>query len=619
MRPPAPPNIRLYAARRALALAAVALSILLCGSVLAQAAGPGRISHAIAMHGAPALGPDFDHLPYANPSAPKGGVLHLGALGAFDNLNPYGVNAGTTAQGIAGAVYESLMARSTDEPFTLYGLIAQTIETDEARSFVTFRLNPAAHFSDGAPITARDVLFTFNLLKTKGRPQQRAAYALVRSIDAPDEHTIHYDLSGAADRELPLILALMPVLPAHAMNEKRFAEQGLAIPLGSGPYIVAEVKPGEKLVFRRDRNYWAKDLPIMRGLYNFDEVDFDYSRDDNSLFEAFKAGLIDFHQESEPHRWMEGYDFAAARDGRVIVEALPLGGPKGLEGLAFNTRRAIFADPRLREALAMMFDFEWINANLYSNLFARTKSFFDESELSSSGRPASAAERALLAPFPGAVRDDIMAGRWTPPRTDGGGRAREIARRAHDRAASAGWRLNNGVLTRDGQPLSFEILVASRDQERLALNYAGQLRRIGVEARVRAVDEVQYQRRRQRFDFDMMVGLWQASASPGNEQRMRWGGDSADQEASYNLAGAKSPAIDAMIAALQAARSPEDFVTAARALDRVLLSGFYVVPLFHARDQWIAYWRRIAHPKALPHYGQPLFGDVLESFWRVAE
>ena len=224
MRPPAPPNIRLYAARRALALAAVALSILLCGSVLAQAAGPGRISHAIAMHGAPALGPDFDHLPYANPSAPKGGVLHLGALGAFDNLNPYGVNAGTTAQGIAGAVYESLMARSTDEPFTLYGLIAQTIETDEARSFVTFRLNPAAHFSDGAPITARDVLFTFNLLKTKGRPQQRAAYALVRSIDAPDEHTIHYDLSGAADRELPLILALMPVLPAHAMNEKRFAE-----------------------------------------------------------------------------------------------------------------------------------------------------------------------------------------------------------------------------------------------------------------------------------------------------------------------------------------------------------------------------------------------------------
>ena len=357
----------------------------------------------------------------------------------------------------------------------------------------------------------------------------------------------------------------------------------------------------------------------MRGLYNFDEVDIDYSRDDNSLFEAFKAGLIDFHQESEPHRWMEGYDFAAARDGRVIVEALPLGGPKGLEGLAFNTRRAIFADPRLREALAMMFDFEWINANLYSNLFARTKSFFDESELSSSGRPASAAERALLAPFPGAVRDDIMAGRWTPPRTDGGGRDREIARRALDRAASAGWRLNNGVLTRDGQPLSFEILVASRDQERLALNYAGQLRRIGVEARVRAVDEVQYQRRRQRFDFDMMVGLWQASASPGNEQRMRWGGDSADQEASYNLAGAKSTAIDAMIAALQAARSPEDFVTAARALDRVLLSGFYVVPLFHARDQWIAYWRRIAHPKALPHYGQPLFGDVLESFWRVAE
>ena len=594
------------------------LLFLLCGPAPAQDAGAGRISHAIAMHGAPALGPDFDHLPYADPRAPKGGVLHLGALGAFDNLNPYGVNAGTTAQGIAGPVYESLMARSLDEPFTLYGLIAETIETNEARDHVTFRLNPEAHFSDGAPITARDVIFTFNLLKTKGRPQQRAAYALVRAVDAPDARTVHYDLSGADDRELPMILALMPVLPAHAMTEKRFAEEGLAIPLGSGPYRVAEVKPGERLVLRRDRDYWAKDLPIMRGLYNFDEVDFDYSRDDNSLFEAFKAGLIDFREESEPHRWTEGYDFAAVRDGRVVVEALPLGGPKGMTGLAFNTRRALFADPRLREALAMMFDFEWINAKLYSGLYTRTTSFFDESELSSSGRPASEAERALLEPFPGAVRDDIMAGQWKPPRSDGGGRDRDIARRALESADAAGWRLSNGLLTREGRPLSFEILVASRDQERLALNFAGQLRRIGVDAKVRAVDEVQYQRRRQRFDFDMMIGLWQASASPGNEQRMRWGGDSADQEASYNLAGAKNPAIDAMIAALQAAHQREDFVTAARALDRVLLSGFYIVPLYHRRDEWVAYWRRIAHPAALARYGQPLFGDVLEVWWRRA-
>ena len=602
-------------------LLAAILLLTLAGAVtsLAQEAGENQITHAIAMHGEPALGPDFDHLPYANPTAPKGGVLRLGALGAFDNLNPYGVNAGTTALGLTGAVYESLMARSTDEPFTLYGLIAQTIETDPARKNVIFHLDPAAHFSDGAPITAKDVVFTFNLLKTKGRPQQRAAYALVRSIDAPDPKTVRYDLTGADDRELPLILALMPVLPAHVMTEKRFSQEGLAVPLGSGPYVVSEVKPGEKLVLRRDPNYWAKDKPISRGLYNFDEVDFDYGRDDNSQFEAFKAGLIDYREETEPNRWLNGYDFAARRDGRVAVEALPLGGPKGLQGFAFNTRRENFADPRLREALAMMFDFEWINAHLFSNLYTRTKSFFDESELSSSGRPASAVERALLAPFPGAVREDFMEGRWTPPRSSGDGHDRDMARRALALAASAGWRLQNGALTRDGAPLKLEIMVANRDQERLALNYAGQLARIGVAAQVRTVDEVQFQRRRQRFDFDMMIGLWQASASPGNEQRMRWGGDSAEQEASYNLTGAKSAAIDAMIAALQAAQTEEDFMAVARALDRVLLSGFYVVPLYHNRDQWVAHWRRIAHPDVLPRYAQPLFGDVLETWWRSGD
>ncbi|HUO55170.1 MAG TPA: extracellular solute-binding protein [Rhodoblastus sp.] len=578
-----------------------------------------RITPAIAMQGEPALPSDFACLPYADPHSRKGGKLRLGEFGAFTNLNPYGVNAGDSAAGLAGPVYESLMARNFDEPFTLYGLVAQTIETDDARDYVTFRLNPKAHFSDGVPITARDVIFSFNLLKAKGRPQQRAAYSLVRGVEALDDHTIRYDLASADDRELPLILALMPVLPAHAMTEQRFTDEGLAIPLGSGPYKVTEVKPGEKLVLRRDPAYWGKNLPINCGLYNFDEVVFDYGRDDNSLFEAFKAGLIDYRQETDPHRWVGGYDFAARRDGRVVVETLPLGGPKGLRGFAFNTRRPLFKDPRLREALAMMFDFEWLNANLYSGLYTRTRSFFDESELSAYARPASAAERALLAPFPGAVRADIMKGTWAPPHSDGSGRDRGMARKALALAKQAGWTLQNGVLTRDGQPLVFEILVGDREQERLALYYTGLLRRIGVAARVRLVDETQFQGRRQRFDFDMMIGLWQASASPGNEQRMRWGGDSADQEASYNLAGAKSAAIDAMIAALQAARNREDFVTAARALDRVLLSGFYVVPLYHLHAQWVAYWRRIGHPAALPHYAQPLFGDALESWSLAAE
>jgi peptide/nickel transport system substrate-binding protein len=570
-----------------------------------------RITHGIAMHGEPALPPNFAHFPYADPQAKKGGVLKLGAYGAFDNLNPYGVNAGSTALGLIGPVYESLMARNLDEPFSLYGLVAESIETNDARDFVVFRLDARAHFSDGAPISAKDVLFSFNLLKNHGRPQTRAAFALAAGVSAPDARTVRFDLTGADDRELPLILALMPVFPAHAMTEKSFLDNGLAVPLGSGPYKVTEVRPGEKLALSRDDAYWGRDLPSARGLANFDRVDFLYGRDDNGLFEAFKAGLIDVREESDPHRWAKAYDFPARARGEVAVEALPLGGPKGMQGLAFNTRRPLFADPRLREALAMMFDFEWINANLFDGLFTRTRSYFDQSELSAAGRPASAAERALLAPFPGAVRDDILEGVWAPPGTDGSGRDRAIALRALKLAEQAGWRMEDGALRKDGRALAFEIMTQTRDQERIALTYAGHLRRIGVEARVRPVDEVQFQRRRQKFDFDMTFALWQASASPGNEQRNRWSAEAADREGSYNFSGAKNPALDALIAALVAAKSREDFVTAVRALDRVLLSGFYAVPLFHRDHQWIAYRRRIGFPDRLPRFAQPLFDDAL--------
>ena len=319
------------------------------------------------------------------------------------------------------------MARSGDEPFTLYGLIAQSIETDAARSHVIFHLDPRARFSDGEPITSQDVRFTFDLLKSKGRPQQRAAFSLVRSIDTPDPLTVRFDLSGIDDREMPLTLALMPVLPRHRVDPERFEDSSLDIPIGSGPYVVSAVQPGESIVLTRNPDYWAKDLPISRGLYNFDEIRIEYFRDANSLYEAFKAGLIDYRDETDPTRWLTGYDFPAAADGRIRKESLPLGTPKGMQGFVFNTRRAIFADVRLREALGMMFDFEWINMHLYGGLYHRTKSFFDESELASTGRPASDRERALLAPFPGAVRSDILEGRWAPPVSDGSGRDRAMA------------------------------------------------------------------------------------------------------------------------------------------------------------------------------------------------
>lgn len=584
----------------------------------ARGAEAGRISHGIAMHGAPALPADFAQLPYVNPDARKGGRLSLAFQGTFDGLNPYNLRAGSAAQGLAGNVFQTLMARSLDEPFTLYGLIAQTIETDAARSYVVFRLDSRAQFSDGTPITAADILFTFDLLKTRGRPQQRIAYELVRSIVAEDDRTVRYDLTGANDRELPMTLALMPVLPKHKTDVERFSDSSLEIPVGSGPYRIASIKPGEEMLLKRNPDYWARDLAVCRGLYNFDEIVISYYRDANSMFESFKAGLVDYRIEGNPTRWKTGYNFPAMRDGRVKKEELRVGTPRGMEGFAFNTRRPLFKDVRVREALAIMFDFEWINHNLFDDLYTRTISFFDNSDLSSAGKPASAEERALLAPYPGAVRADIMEGRWRPYVADGSGRDRQQARTAFDLLAQAGWKLDHGGLEKGDADFEFEIMVADRNQERLALNYASSLRRIGVLARVRTVDEVQYQRRRQRFDFDMMLGTWVASASPGNEQRMRWGAASASQEASFNLSGASAPAIDALIAAMLAARTREEFVTAVRAYDRVLLSGFYIVPLFHTVYQWDAHWTRIQRPEALPRWAAPLFATTLDTWWSAA-
>ncbi len=392
--------------------------------------------------------PDFAALPYVDRNAPKGGRLRLAYLGTYDSLNPFNVKALSTAEGLDDHVFQTLMARSRDEPFTLYGLIAQSIETDASRDYATFRLDPRAHFSDGSPITAEDIRFSFELLRSKGRPQQRAAFGLVKSVETPDPLTIRFDLGGVGDRELPLILALMPVLSRRHTDAEHFEDQTLAIPIGSGPYVVANVDPGRGLTFRRDPNYWAKDLPISRGLYNFDEIDIDYFQDETSLFTAFTAGLYDVRIEDDATRWRDGYDFPARRRGEVVVEELPIGLPRGMSGFAFNTRRAVFGDVRVREALASMFDFEWINATMFAGAFARTMSYFDDSELSGAGRPADAAERALLAPFPDAVRADVLDGRWRPPVSDGTGRDREIARRALAELSLAGYALRGGVLQR---------------------------------------------------------------------------------------------------------------------------------------------------------------------------
>jgi peptide/nickel transport system substrate-binding protein len=569
-------------------------------------------AYAIAMHGAPAMPQAFAVMPYVNPEAPKGGRLIQGILGTFDSLNPLIVQ-GLAVQAIRGYVVESLMARGYDEPFTLYGLLARSVETDDARSFVTFTLDPAARFSDGVPVTAEDVVFSWQLLRDHGRPNHRSYYSKVARADILSERSVRFDLTGSDDRELPLILGLMPVLPKHAIDVATFENSTLTKPIGSGPYVVAAVDPGKSVTFKRDPNYWGRALAINRGLWNFDEVRFDYYRDANAYFEAFKAGLYDVRSEEDPGRWQTGYDVPAVRDGRIIKETFADAMPKLSSVFVFNLRRPIFSDIRVRQAITLLFDFQWVNRNFFYNLYERSGGFFDGSELSAYRRPAEARERALLARFPGAVRLDVLDGTWSPPVSDGSGRDRARLRQALALLGGAGYEFK-GTTLRDRtthRPLSFEIMVTSRDEERLALAFASNLARAGIDARVRLVDAVQYDQRRLSFDFDMIEYRWEQSLSPGNEQSFYWGSAAADQQGSRNYIGVHSAAIDGIIAAMLEARDRPDFVAAVRALDRVLMSGCYVVPLFYLPEQWVARWAYIQHPAPTS-----LSGYLPETWWR---
>lgn len=567
------------------------------------------------MHGTPALPADFSHLPYVNPAAPKGGRLVQGILGTFDSLNPLIVR-GLAVQQIRGSVIESLLARGNDEPFTLYGLLADSVQTDDARTEVTFHLNPRARFSDGHPVLAEDVLFSWELLRDHGRPNHRLYYAKVTEAKAIDQHTVRFRFSDAGDRELSLILGLMPVLPKHAVDVATFEDTSMAPPLGSGPYRVTNVKPGTSVTLTRDPNYWGRDLPINRGLWNFDEIRLDFYRDANTQFEAFKRGLYDFRVETEPLRWHEGYDLAAVKSGALIRDVIKPGVPNPSEFLVFNTRRPLFADIRVREALSLLYDFEWINRNYFFGLYARSAGFFAGSELSAYTRPADARERNLLAPFAGHVRPDILDGSYRLPVTDGSGRDRATLRRALTLLQQAGYELKDGKLRqhKTKAPFAFEILVTTRDQERIALAFSASLKRAGIQASVRAVDAVQFDQRRLAFDFDMIQNRWDQSLSPGNEQSFYWGSEAADHQGTRNYMGAKDPAIDAMIEALLAAHERPAFVSAVRALDRVLISGFYAIPLYNVREQWIARWNRIERPAATA-----LTGYLPETWWHKPE
>ncbi|EJF88731.1 extracellular solute-binding protein [Bartonella tamiae] len=576
----------------------------------------------IAMHGQPELDANFKHLPYADPTAKKKGEISYGVIGTFDGLNPFVIKSfRTTARGLfadeqfGGLVFESMAVRSRDEPFTIYGLIAEKIKLNDERTEIVFHINPLARFSDGVPITSEDVIFTINLLREKGRPPFDRHMKRIETIEKIDEHTIKLTFPHSKDREFPLILSTsIPILPKHAIDVDHFEENGLTPLMGSGPYMISRIDPGERIVYKRNENYWGYDLAVNQGINNFETIKIVYYRNDNTRFEAFKKGILDvfIEEPANPNRWRLSYDFPAVKDGRVIKESFQKKTPADMLGFVFNTRKVIFQDRRVREALSLVFDFEWVNNNLYNNVYKRTEGFWAGSNLSAVGRTASEKERELLAPYPDAVLPTVMNGTWHTPTTNASGMDRDLTQIAWKKLVEAGFsRKNKKAIGPNGQIFKFEIMTQTLEEEKVALAYQRSLARIGIDVDVRTVDDTQYQNRLSSFDYEMIVGKLRASLSPGNEQINRWGSASRDIEGSFNFAGAADPAIDAIITAMLNATTNEDFVASVRALDRILISGNYYLPLYHLPDQWIARWSHIKHPSYTS-----LYGYRLPTWWR---
>ena len=584
----------------------------LCLGIVAMAStAKAEPVHAIAMHGEPALAADFTHFPYVNPQAPKGGRVTYAVSGTFNSLNPFIVQ-GDAARGLFDQelgynVFESLLARSRDEAFTLYPLIAKALETDDERTFIEFTLDERATFSDGKPIRPEDVLFSMKLLSEKARPLYKRWIGLVEKMEKTGDHKVRFTFKPEADRELPLLLALLPILPEHATKADTFDRSSVEPLIASGPYVISAVKPGESLTLTRNKDYWAKDIPAKAGFDNYDEIRLIWFREDGPMFEAVKKGLVDVFPDRDPTRWLQEYDIPAVADGRIVKDEFEEGLPSGMYGFVFNTRRAKFADVRVRKGLAGLLDFEWINRNLFDGAYTRTRSFFDGSELSSYGVAASDAERAILAPFPDAVEPDAMAGKLAPPVSDGSGRDRAFMRIAFEQLKQAGYKVEDRVmLGPDGKPLTVEILLNGKSGVSLASAWQRSLETLGIAVELRSVDNSQYQQRLQTFDFDVMLQLFTSSLSPGAEQQGRWGSVARDQEGTYNFAGVANPAIDAAIQQLVNARTKAEFVTAVRAYDRLLLSGHYLVPLYHLEGQRVARSSAIKRPDKTPVYGYQL-------------
>jgi microcin C transport system substrate-binding protein len=594
------PLFRLRPSRRAfLAGAATTLALApFCRTARADTAP----AHALAMHGEPKYGPGFTHFDYVNPEAPKGGEVRFGVVGTFDSFNPY-ILRGTSAVGISGWVYETLTVSSRDEAFTQYGLIAQTIETPANRSWVAFVLNPQARWWDGSPILADDVVFTFELLKAKGTPSFRFYYRSVAKVEKIGEREVKFSFVPGDNRELPLIVGQMPVLPRHYWQNRDFEKPTLDPPIGSGPYVIAAFEPGRYILYRRKEDYWGKDLPVNVGTDNWGTARYDYYRDDTVALEAFKAGQFDLRQERSAKVWATGYNVPQVADGRIIKEMIPNQNPTGMQAFVYNIRQPLFRDRRVRQALGYAFDFEWSNKALFYGQYTRTRSYFSNTELASSGLP-SGEELKILERYRGRVPDEVFTTVYAPPTTDGSGDIRDNLLKGLALLKEAGWVVRDKRLVEEssGEPFRFEILLDDPLFERICQPFIQNLKRLGVEAWIRTVDTSQYQNRIQDFDFDMTVAVFGESLSPGNEQADYWSSAAADERGSNNIIGIKDPVVDELVDLVISAPDRESLVQRTHALDRVLLWGFYVIPQWHLRSYRVAYWNKFSRPAISPKY-----------------
>lgn len=585
-------------------------------TVLAPALAHER--HGLSIFGDLKYPPDFQHFDYVNPDAPKGGrVAQIGSAGrtTFDSFNDF-ILKGDRAQGLE-LLYDSLMVRAFDEPDAVYGLIAKSADVAADKRSVTFRLRPEAKFADGSPVTAHDAVFTLEALKTKGHPSYRLSLRDVERAEALDDHTVRYRFSGDLVRSLPIEVAQLPVLPKAFYDTRPFDQTTLEPPLGSGPYRIASFSQGKFVRYELRDDYWAKDLPVNRGRFNFAEVRYDYFRDRTLELEALLAGTIDFREEFTSKDWATGYDKPVVKDGRVVRLTIPDETPSGAQGFFINTRREPLKDKRVRQALDLAFDFEWSNRNLFFGLYTRTASFFENSDMKATGLPTPD-ELVLLEPFRDRLPAEVFGEPYIPPITDGSGLPRENLRRASQLLKEAGWVLDGRdrlVKNERGERLSPEILIHEAGFERIIGPYIKNLRSIGIDATLRRVDPAQYEQRMKSFDFDITVQRYSLRLTPGVEIKNFFGSEAARTDGSFNLAGIADPVVDALAERVMAATSRAELVTATRALDRVLRAGHYWVPHWYKATHNLAFWDRFGRPEVKPKYER----GALHTWWYDGE